>query len=231
MSQAGIRPDFERPESEVVTKTENTRRCILSGDVEDPGQLLKFVVGPDQRVYLDLDLKLPGRGMWLQARPDVIEKALGKNAFSRAARQKVVTDHLSVADIDQQLLARIISLIAMGRRSSQSIGGIDKVLKKILAYRAKYANKKPVVTEQSENDPAKMIIFCAKDCGQDNLQKILHQTRDYGESVHIERELLGSEIGKAFGRSSLAFCVVESGKISQKLYEKLFLLNALRQNA
>ena len=203
----------------------------MSGETTDPVHLLKFVAGPDQWVYLDLDLKLPGRGMWLQARSDIIEKALAKNAFSRAARQKLVSNHLSVADIDQQITARLISLIAMGRRSGQSIGGIDKVLKKLLAYRTKYANKKPVSTAQTESPPAKMIIFCAKDCGQDNLQKILHHTRDYGESIYVARELLGSEIGKAFGRSSLAFCVVESGKISQNLYEKLCLLSGLRHNS
>ena len=48
-------------------KDEAERRCIVTGDVQPKGGLIRFVVGPDGMVVPDLAEKLPGRGLWVSA--------------------------------------------------------------------------------------------------------------------------------------------------------------------
>ena len=43
--------------------------------------MIRFVVGPDRHVVPDLAARLPGRGMWLSARRDVIETARTRGAL------------------------------------------------------------------------------------------------------------------------------------------------------
>ena len=51
--------------------------------------MLRFVVGPDQTLVFDAGATLPGRGLWLSAAGDVVEMALKRGVFSRAAKQPV----------------------------------------------------------------------------------------------------------------------------------------------
>ena len=51
--------------------------------------MLRFVLGPGRELVPDLAGKLPGRGMWLSARADVLERALTRGAFIKAARGPV----------------------------------------------------------------------------------------------------------------------------------------------
>ncbi len=50
---------------------------------------MRFVVGPDRVVVPDLGARLPGRGIWLSARADVLETARARGAFARAAKGAV----------------------------------------------------------------------------------------------------------------------------------------------
>jgi len=47
--------------------------------------MIRFVVAPDRLVVPDLTATLPGRGIWLSARGDVIETARTRGVFARAA--------------------------------------------------------------------------------------------------------------------------------------------------
>ena len=48
-------------------------------------RLLRFVVGPDGDVVPDVDERLPGRGLWLTPRRDIVDRAVAKR-LSRAPR-------------------------------------------------------------------------------------------------------------------------------------------------
>jgi hypothetical protein len=52
--------------------------------------MIRFVLGPGREIVPDLAERLPGRGMWLSARGDVLEGAISRGAFTRAARGPVV---------------------------------------------------------------------------------------------------------------------------------------------
>jgi uncharacterized protein len=51
------------------------RRCLVTRERQPKEAMLRFVLGPDRKVIADLAERLPGRGMWLSAKADVIEQA------------------------------------------------------------------------------------------------------------------------------------------------------------
>src|SRR5215475_1057009 len=65
------------------------RRDIVSGEVLPDSRLLRFVADPDGRVVPDAAAKLPGRGLWVEASKDAVNKAVEKKLFSRAAKAQV----------------------------------------------------------------------------------------------------------------------------------------------
>jgi predicted RNA-binding protein YlxR (DUF448 family) len=81
------------------------RRCIVTGEVQRRNGLIRFVVSPDGQIAPDILEKLPGRGIWVSADRDAIEKAVKKNLFARAAKAKVTVPE-DLADRVEAGLAR-----------------------------------------------------------------------------------------------------------------------------
>src|SRR5512143_573303 len=65
------------------------RRCLVTREVKPKAELLRFVAGPDGALVFDPAEKLPGRGLWLSARRDIVDLAIAKGLFSKAAGQRV----------------------------------------------------------------------------------------------------------------------------------------------
>ena len=49
------------------------RRCLLTRERLTKEKMIRFVVGPERIIVPDLAARLPGRGIWLSARGDVLE--------------------------------------------------------------------------------------------------------------------------------------------------------------
>src|ERR1700674_856689 len=72
-----------------MTETDGMRerRDIVSGEILPESRLLRFVADPDGHVVPDVAAKLPGRGLWVEASKDAVNKAVEKKLFARAARR------------------------------------------------------------------------------------------------------------------------------------------------
>ncbi len=71
--------------------------------------------------------RLPGRGLWLTPRRDIVDSAVAKRLFARAARRPVVVP-AGLADRVEALLARrCVDLIGLARRAGQAVAGFAKV--------------------------------------------------------------------------------------------------------
>lgn len=69
-----------------MPKKDPQRKCAVTNQVADRDVLLRFVLDPDGCVTFDSGKRLPGRGIWLTPHRDVLETAVKKNAFARAAK-------------------------------------------------------------------------------------------------------------------------------------------------
>ena len=103
------------------------RRCIASGEVRPKDELLRFVVGPDGAVVPDPAGRLPGRGLWLSPRRDMLEKACVRNLFAKAARAAVRLPDDLPACTEAALRRRFLELLGLANRAGQMIAGFQKV--------------------------------------------------------------------------------------------------------
>lgn len=116
MTRGGKRKDRDAPE----------RRCIVTGQSQPAAGLIRFVVGPDDSIVPDIAQKLPGRGIWVSADRDLLEQAVRKKSFARAARQAVTVPEGLTDLVEQLLIARVTELLSIARKSGQAVAGYEK---------------------------------------------------------------------------------------------------------
>ena len=103
------------------------RRCIVTGEVLPEEALIRFVADPDGCVVPDIAATLPGRGIWVSAQREVLETAVAKNQFSRAAKAPL-TAPADLADrVERQLVRRLLDDLGLARRAGLLVLGFDNV--------------------------------------------------------------------------------------------------------
>ncbi|HUI17212.1 MAG TPA: RNA-binding protein [Alphaproteobacteria bacterium] len=103
------------------------RRCIVSHECLPKERLIRFVVDPQGTLLPDLEQHLPGRGLWLQARRDVVETACARGSFAKAARGAVKVPPALAESIEALLRRRCLDIIGLARRAGQLAAGAVQV--------------------------------------------------------------------------------------------------------
>ena len=156
--------------------------------------MIRFVVGPDRQLVPDLAAKLPGRGMWLSARRDVIETARVRNAFARAARGQVSVPADLVGVIEAGLSRRIGELLGLTRRAGQAVCGFQKAREWLVARRA------GLVIQASDGSPEERARF-------------LSGIKD----VPVAAPLPARALGAVFGRDYVVHVAIAHGRLAEAL--------------
>ncbi len=104
------------------------RTCIVTRQrLDAPDALVRFVAAPDGSVAPDLRLKLPGRGCWVTANRQTLEKAVKGNAFARALKVPVKPDP-DLADLVDRLMQRAaLGALGLARKAGAIALGAAKV--------------------------------------------------------------------------------------------------------
>ncbi len=103
------------------------RECIASGETHPTTAMVRFVVGPDDEIVADVAGRLPGRGLWLSAKRDMIETAAAKRLFSKAAHRPVRVPENLVDTVSELLKRRCLDTLGLARRAGLTAVGADKV--------------------------------------------------------------------------------------------------------
>lgn len=107
------------------------RRDLVTGEVMPEDRLVRFVVGPDGSVVADVARKLPGRGLWVEARREAVDLAVRKGGFARAAKAKV-TAPADLADrVEALLKSRLLNGLGLARRAGDLAFGAEKAAQAI----------------------------------------------------------------------------------------------------
>jgi uncharacterized protein len=104
-----------------------TRRCLVTGAVRPTAELLRFVIDPAGRIVVDPAGRLPGQGLWLTARRDIVTEAVGKRLFARAAKAPVVVEPGLEERVEVLLARRCGELLGLARRAGLVLAGFVKV--------------------------------------------------------------------------------------------------------
>ena len=103
------------------------RRCIVTGALRPKAELIRFVVDPAGRIVPDVAGRLPGRGLWLTARRDIVAAAVAKRHFARAARAPVTVEPGLEDKLEGLLSGRCCEFLGFARRAGELVAGFIKV--------------------------------------------------------------------------------------------------------
>ena len=176
------------------------RRCLATGTLAPPAEMLRFVLGPDGRIAFDAARRLPGRGLWLTARRDIVAEAVKKRLFARAAKAPVVVEAGLEDRIEALLARRCGELLGLARRSGAVLAGFVKV-------RAGLAKGEVAVLVE------------ALDAAEDGRGKLGGAAR----GLPIVSCLDARETGAAIGREHAVHVALKPGRLAE-----LFLAEARR---
>ena len=167
------------------------RRCIVSGETKPSQDMLRFVIGPNDEVVFDVAGKLPGRGLWLSARLDMLKTAAAKGLFARAAKAKALVPDTLATDVPRLLKSRCLDRLGLARRSGDLVQGFDKVRASLKAG-------------------APGVLIEAADGGEDGREKI---TR-LAPGVPVVALFTAEEIGHAIGRDNAVHALIGPGNMA-----------------
>jgi len=111
------------------------RRCLVTREVRPKAELLRFIVGPDERLIADPAERLPGRGLWLIPRRDIVERAIAKGLFAKGAGRRVAVPADLAGEVEWLLRRRCLALMGLARRAGQLRTGFEKVREDLRAGR------------------------------------------------------------------------------------------------
>lgn len=112
--------------------TENTRRCILSGEREGREGLIRLALGPDGQVAPDVRARAPGRGAWIGVDRAAFQKALENGKLKGAlARAFKMSDFVIPADLADRIEAALqqaaLDRLGLEARASMLLTGSEKI--------------------------------------------------------------------------------------------------------
>ena len=103
------------------------RKCIITGQVADKAELIRFVASPDGELVADIGHKLGGRGVWVSAVRATLEKALSSNRLSRHLKQTVIINDDFLENLVQHLAKQVIARLSMMRKAGVLVTGGGKL--------------------------------------------------------------------------------------------------------
>lgn len=170
------------------------RRCVVSRASLPADRLIRFVVGPDRTIVPDIEGRLPGRGLWVEATREVVEAACHGRHFAKAGAGPVHVEAGLAERVEALLAQRCLNLIGLARRSSEAVAGFEKVSGLLRSGR-------------------RAVLLIAADAAADGRRKILSMG---GNSAVID--LFSSvELGRVFGREKTVFAAVSEGGLAASL--------------
>lgn len=175
----------------------SSRRCIASGAVLDKSELMRFVVGPGGSVVPDLGGKLPGRGLWLLPRRDMLDKACRRNLFARAARAPVGVPGDLAEQVARALRRRCLDLIGLARRAGLVTAGYQKVRSQLAAGRA-------------------CVLVQARDAARGGREKLAALAKAAAPAGPVVEVFSAEELGRVLGRDSAVHVVLAPGPLTDR---------------
>jgi predicted RNA-binding protein YlxR (DUF448 family) len=179
-----------------VPRHEPERTCIVTREAKTPAGLIRFVLGPDHQVVPDLRHKLPGRGVWVTARYDMVEEAAKRRLFAQAFKAEAKVSETLAQDIERLLRDDLRQGLSLANKAGSVITGFHKVESAI--------TDKPIVA-----------LIHAAEAAEDGRRKLANPLRKrLGEAISsfpVIQELSNDELDLALGRSNVIHAALVAG--------------------
>ncbi|PZU82618.1 MAG: RNA-binding protein [Shinella sp.] len=214
MTNAGA-PDDLPEEDDFEGFDVNGRMCIVTRQSGSPDTLIRFVRAPDGTIVPDLKRQLPGRGCWVSASREAIDKAVAKKLFARALKADVKADAALGETVDRLLVSQLAGMMNLARKAGQFITGSAKVE---LAVRSGEA----------------LAVFHSGDAAADGVRKIDQARKAWHLGMGTEAEipafhlLSGAELEELMGQNAFIHAAALAGQAGEGVVKRANLLEQYR---
>ena len=190
------------------------RLCVVTRDVKPTDEMIRFVVGPDGSVVPDLKRKLPGRGVWVTARRDVLAMAVKRGAFARAFRADVKVAPDLPATVERLMERALLDALAIARKARQVVTGHAK-------------------TEAAAEQGAAVAVLQASDARPEGVRQIIAAIRrgsaaDAANIVVIPA-FTSAQLDLALARPNVVHAALLAGRASDTVIARWRSLARFRQ--
>lgn len=169
--------------------------------------MVRFVVGPDQTVVPDIAGRLPGRGIWVTASREAIERA-ARGGFAKSAKASVKVPAGLADQVEVLLLRRALNVLGLAKRAGEVATGFDRVMEALAAGRV-------------------AVLVQAADASALGRAKLSAKARAMGEVAQVDCFTV-VELGLALGQENVVHAAVASGGLARRLLDDTARLHGFR---
>ncbi|MBK8013804.1 MAG: DUF448 domain-containing protein [Deltaproteobacteria bacterium] len=189
------------------------RRCAVSRASRPKAGLLRLCLAEDGTPFVDVLGRMPGRGVYVEAKRAALAEALTPKGLGRLFRgQARILDPEAQTQIliatTTRLNDRILELIAFGWRANQVIFGVDYVAEGLVHGEV-------------------ALVFVAEDVSPRAAQEIADVISRLDEPVPLMRFATKASIGHALGRQDVGAVGIRPGTFAQRMREASDRLSGL----
>jgi uncharacterized protein len=189
-------------------KNEPTERtCIVTREQKPVEAMIRFVVAPDGEVVADLRRRLPGRGVWVTAKSDLVATAEKKHLFGRGFGEAVKVAPGLADRVAGQLLDAATSALSLARKAGSAVSGFGKV-------------------EASLAGDDVVALLHAREAAPDGVAKLAAAAKRAQLSPEIVGIFRGEELDLAFGRTNVIHAALLAGPASDNVLARVRALTA-----
>jgi uncharacterized protein len=192
------------------------RLCAVSRSPRPVDDLIRFVLGPEGSIVPDLARRLPGRGVWVDARRDRVEAAVRQRAFARSLRRPAFAAEDLASQVEGLMARRLAEAISLARKAGLLVVGFAQVDALIERGRA-------------------VLLIHAADAGKDGAAKLSRKFEGLlgcGRATQaIVTDLTGQQLDLAIGRSNVVHAAASAGGASQRIQREAGRLRRYRSAA
>jgi predicted RNA-binding protein YlxR (DUF448 family) len=193
---------------------DTVRSCVVTRAVRPIDELIRFVVGPDQSVVPDLKRKLPGRGAWVTASRDVVEKAVKRGAFGRAFRADVKAAPDLPEQVERLMERAVLDALGVARKARQLVVGHAQV-------------------EAAAEQGAAVAVLHASDAGPEGVRQILAAIRRGSapepSNVVVIPAFTSAQLHLALARPNVIHAALLAGRASATVLARWRSLSLFRK--
>jgi predicted RNA-binding protein YlxR (DUF448 family) len=175
------------------------RMCIVTREVKEPVELIRFVADPEGKIVPDLRSVLPGRGVWVTANAAMVAEARTRKLFARGLKAKVEAEPDLEAKIAHLLRRQALSSLSLANKAGLVVAGHDKVDEMVGQSRAR------LLIEASDGAPN----------GLERMRRKAVAVRP--EGLDVISCFTSAELGLALGRTNVIHAAVAEGGLAEKL--------------
>jgi predicted RNA-binding protein YlxR (DUF448 family)/ribosomal protein L30E len=207
MGKTATQPDPLSAEAPEEPETGPHRRCLVTRASLARETMLRFVVGPGNEIVFDALATLPGRGLWLSADANVVEQAIKRGAFARAAKTSVKLPPDLRSRIEFLIRSRLTDLLGLARRSGNAISGFEKAREWLVSGRA------GLIVQAADGSPEERARFVG------------------GSKIPVVTASSAAALGKIFGRDHAVHVAIASGRLARMIEIEAARLAGVAGNA